>query len=118
MTLFISTRGNNDKLNFEDVMLRGLAPDGGLYIPVEWPTLSMDKWRSLVGKPYTEVAFAVISPFVGDCIPKDELKAMIEAAYASFSHKAITPLSQLDANLWLLELYHGPTIAFKDVAMQ
>lgn len=118
MTLFISTRGNNDKLNFEDVMLRGLAPDGGLYVPQTWPTLSLDEWRSLVGKPYTEVALAVISPFVGDCIPKDELKDMIEAAYASFSHKAITPLTQLDSNQWLLELYHGPTIAFKDVAMQ
>lgn len=118
MTLFISTRGNNDKLNFEDVMLRGLAPDGGLYIPVEWPTLSLDQWRNLVGKPYAEVALAVVSPFVGDTIPKAELKAMIDAAYATFSHKAVTPLTQLDANQWLLELYHGPTIAFKDVAMQ
>ncbi|PCI89086.1 MAG: threonine synthase [Hyphomicrobiales bacterium] len=118
MTLFISTRGNNDKLNFEDVMLRGLAPDGGLYVPETWPTLSQDEWRSLVGKPYTEVALAVISPFVGDCIPRAELKDMIEAAYASFSHKAVTPLTQLDVNQWLLELYHGPTIAFKDVAMQ
>lgn len=121
MTKFISTRSDPnscEKLTFEDVMLRGLAPDGGLYIPEVWPTLSSDQWRALVGKPYTEVAYAVVSPFVGDTIPAAELKSMINQAYASFSHKAVTPLTQLDTNQWLLELYHGPTIAFKDVAMQ
>lgn len=122
MTLFISTRSadvnNAEKLNFEDVMLKGLAPDGGLYVPEIWPTLNTDEWRALVGKPYTEVAFAIVSRFTGDTIPHDELKEMIDAAYASFSHKAVTPLTQLDNKQWLLELYHGPTIAFKDVAMQ
>ena len=121
MTLFISTRDENsnpEKLNFEDVMLKGLAADGGLYVPDVWPTYSQDQWRSMVGKPYAEVALFVIAPFVGDCIPKAELKTMIDEAYASFSHKAVTPLTQLDTNQWLLELYHGPTIAFKDVAMQ
>ena len=118
MTLFISTRGDKEKLNFEDVMLKGLAADGGLYVPEVWPTFTKDEWRSLVGKPYVDVAEFVIAPFVGDTIPKAELKAMIVEAYASFSHKAVTPLTQLDNNQWLLELYHGPTIAFKDVAMQ
>lgn len=121
MTLFISTRDetqNLEKLNFEDVMLKGLAADGGLYVPDVWPTYSKEQWRSMVGKPYAEVALFVIAPFVGDCIPTDELKSMIDDAYANFSHKAVTPLTQLDTNQWLLELYHGPTIAFKDVAMQ
>ncbi|MGL1921079.1 MAG: threonine synthase [Hyphomicrobiales bacterium] len=122
MTSFISTRSNNpnnaEKLDFEDVMLRGLAPDGGLYIPEVWPTLNIDEWRDLVGKPYTDVAFAIVSRFTGTTIPHDELKSMINAAYSSFSHKAVTPLTQLDTRQWLLELYHGPTIAFKDVAMQ
>ncbi len=118
MTLFISTRGDKTALNFEDVMLKGLADDGGLYVPQTYPNFSKDEWRKMVGKPYTEVAEFIISPFVGDCIPKAELKTIINEAYASFSHKAVTPLTQLDNKQWLLELYHGPTIAFKDVAMQ
>jgi threonine synthase len=115
---YISTRGEAPALGFVDVMLAGLASDGGLYVPEEWPRFSTDDWRRLRGKAYADVAFAVLKPFVGGEIPDSELKSMIAAAYSRFGHPAVAPLKQLDANLWLLELFHGPTLAFKDVAMQ
>jgi threonine synthase len=115
---YVSTRGEAPELDFEDVLLTGLARDGGLYVPAQWPKFSSAEIAALTGKPYADVAFAVMKKFVGDAVPLADLKAMIADAYADFGHKAVTPLKQLDADQWLLELFHGPTLAFKDVAMQ
>ena len=115
---YVSTRGEAPELGFEDVLLTGLARDGGLYIPKTWPQISWDELRGLRGRSYQDVAFHVVSKFIGSAIPDVELKQMIAEAYATFDHPAVTPLKQLDANQWLLELFHGPTLAFKDVAMQ
>jgi threonine synthase len=115
---YVSTRGEAPELGFEDVLLAGLARDGGLYLPKIWPQLSPDDLRALRGKPYSEAAFRVMAPFVGGAIDGVKFRQMIDAAYASFGHTAVTPLKQLDGNTWLLELFHGPTLAFKDVAMQ
>lgn len=115
---YVSTRGEAPELGFEDVLLTGLARDGGLYVPAEWPTFSTSELAHLRDKPYADVAFAVIAKFAGDAVPAHELKAMIAGAYGAFGHPAVTPLKQLDADQWLLELFHGPTLAFKDVAMQ
>ena len=115
---YISTRGEAPALSFTEALLAGLAPDGGLYVPEHMPTLSRETLLGFAGAPYVDVAQAVISPFLDDTLPAHEFKAMLEAAYASFRHKAVTPLVQLDDNLFVLELFHGPTLAFKDVAMQ
>ncbi|WP_119271915.1 threonine synthase [Taklimakanibacter deserti] len=115
---YVSTRGEAPELDFEDVLLTGLARDGGLYVPAQWPKFSQAELASLSGKPYADVAFAVIAKFTGEKVPLAELKAMIADAYLGFGHPAVTPLKQLDADQWLLELFHGPTLAFKDVAMQ
>jgi threonine synthase len=115
---YVSTRGEAPELDFEDVLLTGLARDGGLYVPAQWPKFSEAELARLRGKPYADVAFAVIAKFTGEIVPLAELKAMIVEAYQTFGHKAVTPLKQLDADQWLLELFHGPTLAFKDVAMQ
>ncbi|MCG8493467.1 MAG: threonine synthase [Sneathiellales bacterium] len=115
---YISTRGEAPVLNFEEVVLTGLARDGGLYVPKTWPQLSKDEIRALAGKSYAEVAAEVLQPFLGDCISPEDFREMTEKAYSSFSHKAVVPLSQLGANDFLMELYHGPTLAFKDVALQ
>jgi threonine synthase len=118
MVKYVSTRGGSPELEFEDVLLAGLARDGGLYVPVEWPQLSERKIRAMAGLTYQEVALRVMQPFVGEAIAEADLARMIDEAYRSFGHKAVVPLVQLDANDWLLELFHGPTLAFKDVAMQ
>ena len=115
---YISTRGTAPVLDFEAAMISGLARDGGLYLPQHFPTFSVEELRALRGLPFTDVAFAIAKRFADGAIPDAELKAMVIAAYGTFGHQAVTPLKQLDANLWLLELFHGPTIAFKDVAMQ
>jgi threonine synthase len=115
---YVSTRGAAPALEFEDVLLTGLAADGGLYVPMVWPQLSEDEIRNLRGASYIELAYKVIAPFVGSAIPDADLKAIIKKAYTPFAHHAITPLTQLDSQLWLMELFHGPTIAFKDVALQ
>ncbi|HTN96509.1 MAG TPA: threonine synthase [Nordella sp.] len=115
---YVSTRGEAPELDFENVLLTGLARDGGLYVPAEWPKFSASELTELRGRPYAEVAFAVIRKFTGAAVPETELKAMIADAYGAFCHAAVTPLKQLDADQWLLELFHGPTLAFKDVAMQ
>jgi threonine synthase len=99
-------------------MLAGLARDGGLYVPQTYPALSGEEIAGFAGRPYGEVAQAVIAPFLGGEVEAAVLKPMVEAAYASFDHKAVTPLVQLDDNLFFLELFRGPTLAFKDVAMQ
>ncbi|NNF80283.1 MAG: pyridoxal-phosphate dependent enzyme, partial [Rhizobiales bacterium] len=115
---YVSTRGQAPVLGFEDVLLTGLASDGGLYVPETWPVLEQSEIRGLRGRPYADVAQAVLSPLVGDAFAPAELKPMIDEAYGSFSHQAVVPLKQLSEDLWLLELFHGPTLAFKDVAMQ
>ena len=99
-------------------MLSGLARDGGLYVPEYWPRLEAAALRSLRGRSYGEVAEAVIGPFIQGFMTADELRDAIAGAYAGFGHPAVAPLSQLDANHWLLELFHGPTLAFKDLALQ
>jgi len=115
---YVSTRGEAPALSFSDALLAGLARDGGLYVPQSWPTLSASQIAAFSGKPYAEVAKAVISPFVGDAIPARALDLMIADAYAGFRHPAVAPLVQLEPGRFVLELFHGPTLAFKDVAMQ
>ena len=105
-------------LGFEDVLLAGLARDGGLYVPQTWPKLQPEDIAAMAGKPFAEVAVDVIMPFTGGAIPRADLLAMAQAAYGTFGHPAVTPLAQLSPNTWVLELFHGPTLAFKDVAMQ
>ena len=115
---YISTRGGAPIQGFEDVLLAGLATDGGLYLPQSWPQMSKDEIADLAGLPYPELAHRVILPFVGDDLGADLLQDMLNEAYGSFSHEAVAPLVQLDSNDFLLELFHGPTLAFKDFAMQ
>ena len=115
---YISTRGEAPILDFEGAMLSGLARDGGLYLPETFPQVSADEQLALRGKPYADVAFAICSKFTAGSVPDASLRQMIDAAYATFHHPATTPLKQLAPNQYLLELFHGPTIAFKDVAMQ
>jgi threonine synthase len=115
---YISTRGLAPTLGFEDVMLAGLARDGGLYVPESWPQLSRETIAGFAGRPFHEVAVEVIAPFAGGAISRAELAAMAKDAYATFGHPAVTPLVQIAPSTWILELFHGPTLAFKDVAMQ
>ncbi len=115
---YISTRGEAPVLGFEDVLLAGLASDGGLYVPETWPRLTPAQIASFAGRRFDEVAVSVIEPYAGGEIATPDLAAMAREAYASFGHPAVTPLVQIDANRWILELFHGPTLAFKDVAMQ
>ncbi|HRY04402.1 MAG TPA: threonine synthase [Beijerinckiaceae bacterium] len=115
---YISTRGEAPALNFTETALAGLATDGGLYLPESYPQLHASTIAGLAGRTYAEAAETIISPFVGDAIPRENLSAMIADAYSTFRHPAVTPLAQLSDNLFLLELFHGPTLAFKDVAMQ
>ncbi|TYC62384.1 threonine synthase [Rhodobacterales bacterium] len=115
---YISTRGEAPILEFSDVLLQGLARDGGLYLPESWPQFDTETIASFAGKPYKDVAFAVMQPFIGDAIAEADLKDMIADAYAGFRHPAVTPLVQSGENTFILELFHGPTLAFKDVAMQ
>lgn len=116
--LYQSTRGAATPLDFRAVTLAGLAPDGGLYLPQRWPQFSADEIAALAGCDYAETAARVLAPFVGDSISPDDLRSLTRAAYGRFSHDAVTPLVQLDNRNWLLELFHGPTLAFKDVALQ
>lgn len=115
---YISTRGNSPALSFEDVLLTGLAPDGGLYVPETLPHFTLEEIASWRGLPYSELAFKVMYPFVEGEIPESDFKKMVQDTYAVFGHKAIAPLVQLDDNEWVLELFRGPTLAFKDFALQ
>ena len=115
---YISTRGLAPELGFEDVLLAGLARDGGLYLPKTWPKLSREQIAGFAGRSFADVATETIAPFIGGEIGRDALAGMAREAYARFRHPAVTPLVQIDANRWVLELSHGPTLAFKDVAMQ
>ncbi len=115
---YVSTRGGAPELNFVEVMLAGLARDGGLYVPESWPSLDAKMIASFAGRPYAEVACEVIRPFLGGTIADADLARMAQEAYGTFRHPATAPLVQLSAGLFLLELFHGPTLAFKDLAMQ
>lgn len=111
---YISTRGQADPVDFASACLAGLAPDGGLYVPQSWPQIAPAK----PGEPYTETAARVLSAFAGDSIPADVMARLCETAYGRFAHRSVAPLTQAGPGLWLMELHHGPTLAFKDVAMQ
>ena len=115
---YVSTRGSAPALDFEGATLAGLAGDGGLYVPREWPRFTEAEIAAMAGLPYAELAARVMAPFVDDSISPERLRELTQAAYGRFSHKAVTPLVQLDERQWLLELFHGPTLAFKDVALQ
>ena len=115
---YISTRGQAPALNFEDVLLAGLATDGGLYVPENLPRFTQEEIASWAGLPYHELAFRVMRPFVTGSIPDADFKQILEETYGVFSHSAIAPLRQLNGNEWVLELFHGPTLAFKDFALQ
>ena len=115
---YISTRGEAPELGFCDALLAGLARDGGLYVPAQWPSLDSEEIRSMAGQPYEKTAKQVLSRFVENEIPQDVFHQMVDEAYATFQHPAVVPLVQLDDNHWVMELFHGPTLAFKDVAMQ
>jgi threonine synthase len=115
---YISTRGQAPVRDFAGVLLAGLAEDGGLYMPESWPLFTPADWRDLRGLPYPALAAHLIQPFVGDAVAPDALAAMCRDAYAGFTHPATVPLVQLDTGLFVQELFHGPTLAFKDMAMQ
>ena len=115
---FVSTRGTAAVLGFSDAVLAGLASDGGLYVPASWPHLSAAEIAGFANRPYAEVAYAVISKFVEGEIPAAALKRIIDEAYATFRHPSVAPLIELAPGHFVLELFHGPTLAFKDVAMQ
>ena len=115
---YVSTRGAAPDLSFEEAMLTGLARDGGLYVPAEVPVMARGDIAALAGLSYEEVAFRVMRPFIGDAFTDEEFADIIARAYAGFGHAARAPLVQLAPNHFLLELFHGPTLAFKDFAMQ
>src|SRR5690606_21635157 len=115
---YISTRGQSPARTFEQVLLTGLAPDGGLYVPETLPHYSREQIASWAGLGYAELALEIITPFVDGAIPQDKLKELIDKSYESFSHQAVAPLQMLGTNEWILELYCGPTLAFKDFALQ
>lgn len=124
---YISTRDNYISYDFADILMRGLAPDGGLFLPQDWPALSKDEWRSLQGASYSEVAYQIMRRFTGDSITDAELIEILDNTYStrtnersqdSFRHIDIAPLHHLKDNTYIMELFHGPTLAFKDVALQ
>lgn len=117
---YVSTRGSGQAHSFIDVMMAGMAPDGGLYLPESWPEFDRDIFGHLSGMSYAEIAMHVIKPFVGDDIPADILQKILHDTYAPgvFDHAAMTPLVQAGPNAWIMELFHGPTYSFKDYALQ
>ncbi len=115
---YISTRGQANQLNFQDVLLSGLARDGGLYVPQQWPEISFNELESFVGLSYHEIAIRVMKPFVGNTFPEDKFRSMVYDAYSEFEDVNVCPISAIAEDHYLLELFHGPTMAFKDIAMQ
>lgn len=113
---YVSTRGQAPETDFADALLRGIAPDGGLYMPTDWPALSPDAWSG--GGEYKAIALAAIAPFIGDALPAGALDRALDRLIAGFDHAAVTPLVELEPGLFVLELFRGPTAAFKDLAMQ
>src|SRR5580658_7444734 len=114
----VSTRGEAPPLGFAEAMLAGLARDGGLFVPETWPRLEPQTIASFAGRPYAEVAVEIIRRFVDDSFGEADLARMVREAYGTFRHPAVAPLVQLGVNTFMLELFHGPTLAFKDLAMQ
>ncbi len=115
---YISTRGSAPALDFAGATLAGLASDGGLYLPRSWPRFTQAEIAAMAGLPYAELAARIMQPFVEGNLTSERLLELTRQAYGRFAHKAVTPLRQLDEQQWLLELFHGPTLAFKDVALQ
>ena len=115
---YISTRGQSETLNFEEVLMKGLASDKGLYMPETWPKFSYEEISEFSNLSYQELAYKLINPFIGSSLKSNELKNIIEKSYSSFSNIEITPLTKISKEEYLLELFHGPTLAFKDCAMQ
>jgi threonine synthase len=115
---YISTRGIAPELDFDDVLITGLARDGGLYVPKEWPKFSKNEIESMRELSYADLSIQVMKAFIGNSISSDDFDALVRDTYDKFGHPAVAPLKQLENNLWLLELFHGPTLAFKDYAMQ
>lgn len=115
---YISTRGQSPSQTFEQVLLTGLAPDGGLYVPEQLPHYSREEIATWAGMDYPSLAHQIITPFVDGAIPPTTLRGLIDKSYQAFAHKAIAPLRMLGPNEWVLELYRGPTLAFKDFALQ
>lgn len=115
---YVSTRGKSPAIGFEDVLLAGLAPDGGLYVPESFPRFSADQMREMRSLSYAELAAEVMAPFTEGCLDKAELAEIARQAYGGFSHTAVAPLKQIGDALWVMELFYGPTLAFKDYALQ
>ena len=115
---YISTRGDAPELGFSDAVLAGLARDGGLYVPKEWPRFEPAQIREMRGLSYPELAIRLLTPFLGDEVSPDVFERLVRESYATFRHEAVCPLVQSGPNSFVLELFHGPTLAFKDVAMQ
>ena len=115
---YVSTRGGAPVLGFDDVLLAGLARDGGLYVPETWPELTAGQVADVAGRPYAEVAATVMAPFLGGAVDEEVVVPILAEAYARFRHPAVVPLRQVGDSEWVLELFHGPTLAFKDVALQ
>ena len=115
---YVSTRGSAPVLEFEDVVLAGLAVDGGLYVPEEYPYFSSGQIEAMRGSNYVDLAYQVLKPFVDGAINPDALKSLINNSYKNFAHPEIAPIKKLDENIFILELFHGPTLAFKDFALQ
>jgi len=115
---YISTRGNSPALDFEQVLLTGLAEDGGLFVPESLPRFSAGDIEAMAGLSYPDLALRIIRSFVGESIPENDLAEILQDCYRDFRHGAVAPLVQLGPNEWVLELFHGPTLAFKDFALQ
>jgi threonine synthase len=115
---YVSTRGRAPRVGFAEVLLAGLARDGGLYVPEKFPRLSPRELRSLRGRSYADIAARVMHPFVADAIPRRPFEQLVADTYAGFDHAAVAPLKQIGPDRWLMELFHGPTLAFKDYALQ
>lgn len=113
---YVSTRGSSPVADFAEALLRGMAPDGGLYMPAQWPKLTSANWAA--GLAYSDMALAAMQPFIGPALPEGALDRALGRLIAGFAPPEVTPLVQLEDGLWLLELFHGPTAAFKDLAMQ
>ena len=103
MANYISTRGQSPAISFADAALRGLAPDGGLYLPESWPTFTQGEIKALINADYQQLAFAIMQKFIGDDVPPTALKAMIKEAYDGFHHPSVCPLFELDHNFWVME---------------
>lgn len=115
---YVSTRGKAPVLGFDQVLLAGLARDGGLYVPESWPQFTHADIRAMRGLSYADIATRVMMPFVRGCLSEPELQALVDDTYAGFTHPAVAPLRQLGHSTWVMDLFHGPTLAFKDYALQ